>query len=200
MNAETKISAKLRHSGKLVHRNVQRGRIKGQPSYRRSLRPPPPLKPTDMRCSEEVLDTEMCFQTSSLTHPLVGLLYGFGCAIVRVVVHPRRRTVLRPAACLPSSPSTPSGIQRPSSPDDDPMHQYHVTLAQRLHPFLSPICNWLEEDDVQIAGGLPISAGGFADLWKGSLETRQVAIKSYRRYSSFDLSRVFLVCVHSLAS
>ena len=151
-------------------------------------------------CCSEILDTETCFQTSSLTHPLVGSLYRFGCAIVRSVARPRRRSIPRLTVFLSSSSFTPSAIQSPSSPDDDLLHQSYFNLAQQLRPCLSPICNWLEEDDVQIVGGLPISAGGFADLWTGSLNTRQVAIKSYRCYLSFDLSRASLVCAPNLAS
>jgi len=159
-----------------------------------------------MRCSAGVPDTKTCFQTNSLTHPgpLVGSLYKFRCAVVRAVAHPRRRlrrrSIQKLAACPPSLPSTPSGVQCPSCPDDDLPHQSHINLAQQHRPSLSPICNWLEGDDVRIVGGLPVSAGGFADLWRGSLDTRQVTIKSYRRYLSFDLSQVFLVCAPNLAS
>lgn len=187
---------KSRRFGGLVHRNIQRGRIKGQLLYRRSPGPPP-LKLPDMRCSEEALGTGTCFQA---VHPLVGSLHRFGCVIVRAVVLPRRRSTLRPAARSLFSPSTPSRVPSPPSPGDDLSHQSHFSLAQQLRPFFPPICNWLEEDDLQMAKGLPISAGGFADLWRGSLDNRQVAIKAYRRYLSFDLSRVFLVCAHSPVS
>jgi len=150
-----------------------------------------------MRCSEEAPGTGTYFQA---IHPLVGSIYRFGCVIVRAVVLPRRRSALRLAARPPFSPSTPSRVQSPPSPGDDLLYQSHFSLAQQLRPFLSPICNWLEGGDLRMAKGLPISAGGFADLWRGSLDNRQVAIKSYRRYLSFDLSRVFLVCAHSPVS
>lgn len=159
-----------------------------------------PLKPTNMCYSEKTPDVEARFQTRSLAHSLAGPLHMLGCAIIRVVAHLRRQSVPRPATCPQSSPFTPSGIQSPPSLGDDLLHQYHFHLAQQLHPFLSPICNWLKEDDVQIVEGRPTSAGGFADLWRGSLDTHQVAIKSYRRYLSFDLSRVFLVRVSTLIS
>ena len=156
-----------------------------------------------MLCPEEVLDTEMYLQTNSLAHPLVGFLYKL-CARVRPVVRLRRRlrrrSVPKPADCPPSFPSTPSVVQCPSCPDDDLPRQSHVDLARQHRPSLSPICNWLEGNDVRIVGGLPVSAGGFADLWMGSLDTRQVAIKSYRRYLSSDFSQVFPVCAPSLAS
>lgn len=151
-----------------------------------------------MGSSEEVLETKECFRTNSPIHLLAGFLYRRGCALVRTV-HLRRRSDLKQVTCPPPPPLTPSGIHITPSPEDLP-HQYHFNLAQQLRPSLLAICNWLEEDDVQILGGWPVSAGGFTDLWRGSINTRQVAIKSYRRYLSFDLSRVFLVCLPSLAS
>jgi len=141
-----------------------------------------------MSNSEEVLETKECFRTNSHIHPLVGFLCRFGCVT--------GRSDLKQMACPPSSPLPPSGIHNRSSPDDL-LRQHHFNLARQLRPSLSPICNWLGEDDVRIVGGQPFSAGGFSDLWRGTLDTRQVAIKSYRRYLFFDLSQVFLVCLPS---
>lgn len=198
MNAILNATTKLPQTHDVFHRNLQiRGRIKGQLSLMsEESNTPSPSEPPNMPCSEEVPDAEKCFQTGSHTRPLVDSLHRFSCAIVCAVVHPlRRRSVLNLTACLPSSQFSSSGIHSPPSPDDDDLlHQYHLDLAQQLRPSLSSNCNWLEEDDIQVVGRLPINAGGFADLWRGLLDTRQVAIKSYRRYLSFDLSRVFLVC------
>ena len=151
--------------------------------------------------SEQVLATEACFQASSPTYPLVGSLYRVCRTIVhKTMLRPRGRSALKLAACpQPSASDPPSGIRNPSSPGDDLLFQDHSSLAQKLRPSLSPVCDWLAKDDVQVTGGRPISAGGFADVWRGSLGTRQVAIKSYRRYLSFDLSRVYLVGLPSLA-
>ena len=46
---------------------------------------------------------------------------------------------------------------------------------------------------MRIVGELPVSAGGFADLWRGFLDDRQVAIKSYRPYLTVEPARVFTV-------
>ena len=173
-------------------------RIKGQPS--RSRIPGPFLSdPAIMRYSEEI-STDASFQTRSLSYLLFSPVYRFASTAVRAVGCPRRRSGPRQLPFHPqSSPFTPSRIQNPSPPDGDPPQQRHFDLAQRLRPALSPICNWLEDDDVQIIAGRPISAGGFTDLWRGSLDSRLVAIKSYRCYLSFDLPQVFLVCAPSAA-
>lgn len=149
-----------------------------------------------MRCSEGLLATEAGFQVSSPIRSLADSLYSFGCVMLRKAVRPWRRSVPRLAAC-PPPPSLPSEIHNPPFPDDDTPRQYHSSLAQKLRPFLSPICDWLSEGDVQIVGERPFGAGGFADIWRGCLDSREVAVKSYRRYLSFDLSRVSLVGLHS---
>ena len=151
-----------------------------------------------MRCSEEVLATEAGFRAGSLIHPLVGFLYRLGCAIIRTVARPRGRSDSRLVAC-PPPPCSPPGTRNPSFPDDDPLDQHHQKLAQKLRPSLSPICDWLAQDDVEIVGGQPIRGGGSADIWRGSLDSRQVAIKSYRRYLSFDPSQVSLVGLPGLS-
>ena len=173
-------------------------RTKGQPS--RSRIPGPFLSdPAIMRCSEEI-STDACFQTRSLSYLLVTRVYRFVSAAVRAVGCPRRGSGSRRLPFHPqSSQFTPSRIQNPSPPDGDPPQQRHFNLAQQLRPALSPICNWLEDDDVQMIEGRPISAGGFTDLWRGSLDSRLVAIKSYRCYLSFDLPRVLLVCAPGAA-
>jgi len=150
-----------------------------------------------MRYSEGVLATEACFRASSPTHSLVDSLYRFGCVMFHKVVYPRVRSL---AARPPPPPSFPPIIHNPLFPDDDTICQYHLSMAQELRSSSSPIPHPLGEDDVQIVGERPVSAGGFADIWRGFLDTRQVAVKSYRRYLSFDLSRVYLVSLHSLIS
>jgi len=147
-----------------------------------------------MRCPGEVLVTKARFQASSLTYPLLDFFSRIRSAM-RKMVHSQGQSVsVKLAACPSPLPLEPSPrINSPSSPDDDPLDQSHFLLVQSLRPSLSSICNWLEKDDVHIVGGQPIGAGGFADIWRGSLDSRQVAIKSYRRYLFFDLSQVFRV-------
>lgn len=150
-----------------------------------------------MHCPEEALATEVCSRACSSPLPLVGSLYGFCCAIIRrAVPHPRGRSLSKLVACPP--PPLPE-IHNPFLLDDDLPYQYHSSLAQGLRLSLSSICDWLAKDDVQVAGKRPISAGGFADVWRGSLDNRQVAIKSYRCYLSSDSSLVCLVGLPSLA-
>lgn len=152
-----------------------------------------------MRRSEEVLATEACFQASSpARRPLVGSLCRFCRAMVRKadVLRQRGKSVSKPAAGPPPSPYPPSGIHT----DDDPTCRYHWSLAQKLRPSLSSICDWLAKDDIQIVGGRPVSAGGFADIWRGSLNAHEVAVKSYRRYLSFNPPQVYLVNLPGLAS
>ena len=188
-----KLSATWRY---LVDSPSQRtcSRIKDQPS-RSIISGPPSSRTPIMGCSEEVSTDAPCLQTRSVSYPLVGPLYRFASAAVCAVVCSRRKSIPRRLPIPPqSSPPTPSRIHSPP-PDGDPPQQPHFNLAQQLRPALAQITSWLEDDDVQIIGGLPISAGGFTDLWKGSVDSRLVAIKSYRRYLSFDLALVFLVCV-----
>ena len=148
-------------------------------------------------CYSEEVPTDACFQTKPVSYLLVSPLRRLTSTAVRAVVCSRRRSVPRqPPAYAQSSPFMPSRTRNPSSPPDDASPQrHHFDLTQQFRPVLSSICNWLEEEDVQIIGGWPISAGGYTDLWRGSVDSRWVAIKSYRRYLSFDLPRVFLVCV-----
>lgn len=149
-------------------------------------------------CYSEELSTDACFQTKSVFCLLVSPIRRFASAAVRACS--RRQSVPRQLPAHPqSSPFTPSRARGPSSPDDASPQRHHFDLTQQFRPVLSSICNWLEDDDVQIVGGWPISAGGFTDLWRGSMDSRWVVIKSYRRYLSFDLPRVFLVCVSGSA-
>ena len=143
-----------------------------------------------MRYSEGALAAEGCFRVSSPTQSLVDSLYRFGYIMVHEVVYPWVRSL---AARPPPPPSIPSVVHNPPFPDDDILCQYHLSLAQKLRPSSSSVPHLWAEDDVQIVGERPVSAGGFADIWKGYLDTRQVAVKSYRRYLSVDLSQVYLV-------
>lgn len=144
-----------------------------------------------MPCSQ--VAPEACLQADRRTFSLAGSLRGLGCTIYRAVVRAKRRSICKVATCPPTPPLPPSEIGSPSSPNEDLLCQHHSELARRLCPSLSSICNWLQEDDIRIIGVLPVSGGGFAELWKGSLENRQVAIKSYRHYLTTDPSRISAV-------
>lgn len=145
--------------------------------------------------SEEALAAEACFQASSSTHSLVDSLYRFGRIVFHKVVHPWGRSLMvRP----PPPPALPPAVHNPPLPDDDILSQCYFGPAQKLRPTSSSIPHMLTRDDVQMVGERPVGAGGFADIWRGTLDTRQVAVKSYRRYLSFDLSRVRLVGLRTL--
>jgi hypothetical protein len=145
------------------------------------------LQPTSMRCFEV---TDACSRADRRAVPLVGSLRRLGCTIFRTVI---RGSTRKGATCPPPPPFSPSEGSSPPSPNDDLPCQHHSELARRLYPSLSPICHWFGEDDIRIVWELPVSAGGFTDLWKGSLENRQVAIKSYRRYLTADSSQISVV-------
>ena len=82
--------------------------------------------------------------------------------------------------------------------------QDYYDLAQRLRQLLSPICSWLESEDVQIVDTTAFSSGGSADTWRGLVRGLPVAIKSLRCYSSpeFDPAEVGIVShqVHAVGT
>ena len=113
--------------------------------------------------------------------------------LVRAAVWVRRRSTPEHTTRPSSPPPSPPCLNNPPSPDGYLLHTDHSDLVLGSRPPLPPICNRLEEGDVQMVGSWPIRAGGFADLWRGSLEGRQVAIKSYRCYSCSGPSGIFSV-------
>ena len=44
----------------------------------------------------------------------------------------------------------------------------------------------LNSEDVKLIDSHPVSAGGYADVWKAMYDGRVVALKSYRCYEMFD--------------
>ncbi|KAF9784473.1 kinase-like domain-containing protein [Thelephora terrestris] len=131
--------------------------------------------------------TDACSRANRRAVPLVGSLRRLGCTIFRTVI---RGSTRKGAACPPPPPLSLSERSNPPSPNDDLPCQHHSELARSLYPSLSSICNWFGEDDIRVVWEFPVSAGGFTDLRKGSLENRQVAIKSYRRYLTADSSQI----------
>ena len=113
--------------------------------------------------------------------------------LVRAAAWVRRRSTPEHTTRPSSPPPSPPCLNNPPSPDGYLLHTDHSDLVLGSRPPLPPICNRLEEGDVQMVGSWPIRAGGFADLWRGSLEGRQVAIKSYRCYPCSGPSGIFSV-------
>jgi len=75
----------------------------------------------------------------------------------------------------------------------DPLN--HRDIALNLRPSFPPECSWLEPSDLQEIGERGVCSGRFADIRKGRLEGKEVAIKSYRCYIRFDhLGSVCTVC------
>ena len=69
----------------------------------------------------------------------------------------------------------------------------HWDLALQLRPSFPPACSWLEPSDLQDIGEPVIDGGRFADVRRGHLEGKEVAVKSYRHYIHFDCDRVRMV-------
>lgn len=159
--------------------------IKGQLPQRRTLRPPPSYTTRMRRCAQQVLATEAGIQVD---HPPVGSF----CRLLGRTMH-MLRAVVRVSRPPPSPPSSPYKNKNPASLNDDLVYRHHLNLVRQAHPSLSSVWNWLEEGDVHMAGVFPTSAGSFANIWRGSLDNRQVAIKSCRCYLTVDPTQIFLV-------
>ena len=72
--------------------------------------------------------------------------------------------------------------------------QHYTQITQTLQSSLPSACRWLSSDIIKLVGRHPVAAGGFADIWEGTYDGREVVLKSYRCYMSFDVSQIFLVC------
>jgi len=66
------------------------------------------------------------------------------------------------------------------------LRQGYWDIALKLRPSFPPECSWLELSDLQGIGERAVGSGRYANVWKGRLEGREVAIKSYRYYIRFD--------------
>lgn len=93
-------------------------------------------------------------------------------------------------------PIPPTSLERSPSTDAESSNQLRQDfwdLAMKLRPSFPPTCNWLDPKDLQDIEEPPVDGGRFAEVWKGHLENREVAIKSYRCYVCFDCDRVRMV-------
>lgn len=66
-------------------------------------------------------------------------------------------------------------------------------LALTLRPTFPQTCSWLGLPDLQDIDERPVDGGRFADVWRGRLEGRDVAVKSYRCYVCFDCDQIRMV-------
>ena len=54
-------------------------------------------------------------------------------------------------------------------------------------------CASFRGEEVGIVGNAPVQAGGYADIWKATLNGRDVILESYRSYETGDNARTFRV-------
>ena len=85
-------------------------------------------------------------------------------------------------------------------PDDTSLPRRYIQMAQDLRPSLPPTCHWLDPEDIQLVGELPIGAGGFADIYEVIYGGRRAVLKSYRCYISFDVAQVVAVRTTAVSS
>ena len=88
-----------------------------------------------------------------------------------------------------------SPFDSPSVPilDRDLQYEHYPEAVRHLRPSFPPTCAFVEPDDVKVVGDIPISAGGFADIWEGVIDGRSIFQKSYRCYEYCDIERIFQV-------
>lgn len=72
------------------------------------------------------------------------------------------------------------------------LREHLLGLARQLRPLLPGGCV-LGADTLQVTGACPIDAGGVADIWKGVMGDRRVAIKSLRYSLSSDHTKTYEV-------
>ena len=80
-----------------------------------------------------------------------------------------------------------------SETSDPTIPQKHYNSAQELRHSLQQTCSWLSQPDLDVSGERAVDGGRYADVWRGSLDGRDVAVKAYRCYIHFDLDWVRLV-------
>lgn len=118
---------------------------------------------------------------------------------LRLVLHPNSPLEVvdtsSPTTSAPdqSSVPPPPGVNRSPPIDPDALREHLIDLVSHLPPLLPDSCKWLERGDLEVVGGLPIDAGGVADIWVGMMGNRKVAIKSYRYCSSSDYLPTYVV-------
>ena len=94
-------------------------------------------------------------------------------------------------------PTAPSLLELESSPapglNDVPLSQHYARMAQDLRLSLPSTCRWLDPEGVRLVDEQPIAAGGFANIYEATYDSRKVVLKSYRCYMSFDVVQVVAV-------
>jgi len=91
------------------------------------------------------------------------------------------------------APPTPSERCVGTDAENSSRVSQFLELAAKLRPSFPPACSWLDPTDLQDIEEPPVDGGRFANVWRGRLEDREVAIKSYRCYVCFDCDQVRMV-------
>lgn len=93
---------------------------------------------------------------------------------------------LHPRNAHQNSPA-PSGTRAPpGSETADPLLQEYFDSAQKLKRNFPQTCSWLEPGDLDPVYEGVVAGGRYADVRRGRLGGRDVAVKSYRCYVCFD--------------
>jgi len=108
-----------------------------------------------------------------------------------------------PANPADGQPNLPNAHQIPPRPSErrvnadaegsNSLSHTFRDLALELRPSFPETCSWLERPDLQDIEEHAVDGGRFADVRKGRLDGRDVAVKSYRCYVRFDCDRVRMV-------
>ena len=77
--------------------------------------------------------------------------------------------------------------------DNDLPHERCSEAVRQLRPLFPSACVSFEPGEVEVVGDNPIAAGGFADIWEGTLDSHSIIQKSYRCYETCDVERIFRV-------
>ena len=83
---------------------------------------------------------------------------------------------------------------------DISLSQHYAQMAQDLRSSLPPSCHWFGSGDIELVGGPPIAAGGFADIYEVTQCGHRAVLKSYRCYISFDVTRIVAVCYTAVSA
>lgn len=98
---------------------------------------------------------------------------------------------------LPAPSQLEAGSAHAPDSNDVSLSQRYAQIAQDLRSSLPSDCRWLGPEEVDLISGRPMAAGSFADIYEGTYGGRNVVLKSYRCYVSFDIAQVVAVrCDH----
>lgn len=92
------------------------------------------------------------------------------------------------------NPPAPSGIHTtPENETADSLSREYFDSAQKLRRNFPQTCSWLEPRDLDFTEEGAVAGGRYADVRRGRLGGRGVAVKSYRCYIRFDCHWVRMV-------